>query len=387
MVRFMHALAVMKRIILSICLFLGVHATVAAADRDDERMRAFVMGLPKAELHLHMEGTMEPELFLAIARRNGIDVPYDSPEAVKDRLRAAHDLPSFIEIYEELISVVEQPEDIRDITLAYYRKAYSQGVRHAEMYFDPQLHLERGMTLEMVFDGLAAGRAAAMQEMDITIGFIMAFLRDRPAADAMAVLEAAEPWHGQLLGVGLDNPEVEDFHLKFEPVFKRAASYGLRLTSHCDVQQEHTIKHHWGVIEVLGVERIDHGLNVIDDPELLKEVKARGIGLTGVPSLFYRDMPGRMEYRAGAVKALLDAGAEMSIHSDDPGMKRGLYIGDLMLRAREAAGMTREDMITLSKNSFRTAWISEDARARYLRMIDDYVAAFDEAHPEMVSVP
>lgn len=372
----------MRQYLLMISIFLS---TLACAEVrvDDPVMQAFVMGLPKAELHLHMEGTVEPELYLKLAERNGMQVPYNTPEAVKEWFRAAYDLPSFIAIYEELISVVKVPEDIRDITLAYYRKAYSQGVRHVEMYFDPQLHLERGMTLDMVFEGLLSGRAAAMEEMDITIGFIMAFLRDRPAEDAMAVLEAAKPWHEDLLGVGLDNPEVEDFFLKFEPVYKKAASYGLRLTSHCDVQQKHTIKHHWGVIEVLGVERIDHGLNVIDDPELVKAVKARGIGLTGVPSLFYREMPGRMEYRAGAIKALLDEGVEISIHSDDPGMKRGLYIGDLMLRAGETAGMTRDDMITMAKNSFKTAWISDEERADYLRQIDDYVAAFDVSEAKM----
>lgn len=336
------------------------------------------MGLPKAELHLHMEGTIEPELFLEIAARNGIEVPYDSPEAVKNRLRAAYDLPSFIEIYEELIGVVQTSQDLHDLTLAYYRKAYSQGVRRVEMYFDPQLHLERGMTLETLFAGIKSGKEAAEAEMDLSIDFIIAFLRDRPAEDALEVFESSRPWHHELIiGVGLDNPEVEDFPEKFKEVYARAREAGLRLTSHCDVQQKHTIKHHWGVIYVLGVERIDHGLNVIDDPVLLSEVKKRGIGLTGVPSLFYRDMPGRMEYRAGAVKALLDAGAEMSVHSDDPGMKRGLYIGDLYLRVQAQTGMTRDGLVTMAKNSFRTAWITEEARAAYLQSIDDYVAAFE----------
>ncbi len=335
------------------------------------------MGLPKAELHLHMEGTMEPELFLKIAARNGMEVPYSEPDEVRERLRTAHDLPSFIEIYEELIGVVKYPEDIRDITLHYYRKAYSQGVRHVEMYFDPQLHLERGMGLDQVFEGLAMGKAAAESEMELTIGFIMAFLRDRPAETAMQVLEDAKPWHKQLMGVGLDNPEVVNFPEKFKEVYAKAKGYGLRLTSHCDVGQKNTIENHWGVIRTLGVERIDHGLNVLDDPELLAEVKARGIGLTGVPSLFYREIPGRLEYRAGAVKGLLDAGVEISIHSDDPGMKRGLYVGDLMLRAQSVTGMTRADLVALAKNSFRTAWISDTERAYYLAMIDDYVASFD----------
>ncbi len=344
----------------------------------DPELERFVMGLPKAELHLHMEGTVEPEVFLEIAARNGMDMPYKDAEAVKERMRSAYDLPSFIEMYEELIGVVRHPEDIRDITLHYYRKAYSQGVRRVEMYFDPQLHLERGMTLEEVFTGLAMGKAAAEAELDdLTIGFIMAFLRDRPAEAAMQVLEDAKPWHSMLLGVGLDNPEVEDFPTKFKEVYARAKSYGLRLTSHCDVQQKNTIAHHWGVIKVLGVERIDHGLNVLDDPELLAEVKKRGIGLTGVPSLFYREMPGRMEYRAGAIKGLLDAGVEISIHSDDPGMKRGLYVGDLMLRAQATAGMTREDLVTMAKNSFRTAWITDEECSNWLAAIDGYVAKFE----------
>lgn len=362
----------------SLCLnlvLLFMSPAMRAAEADLHR---FVMGLPKAELHIHMEGTMEPEQYLLIAARNGIDSPYPDPEAVRERLRSGHDLPSFIEVYEELIGAIQTPQDIRDITLAFFRKAHSQGVRRVEMYFDPQLHLERGMTLASIFEGLAMARNDAMDEMDISIGYIMAFLRDRPAEDAASVLEASRPWHDQLLGVGLDNPEVTDFPQKFQPVFARAKSLGLRLTSHCDVGQENTIAHHWGVLDVLGVERIDHGLNVLDDPELLAAVKARGIGLTGVPSLFYRDIPGRMEYRAGAIKGLLDAGAEISIHSDYPGMKRGLYVGDLMLLVQEETGMTKTELAQLARNSFHTAWISDEERQHYLAMIDEYVATFDQ---------
>ncbi|WP_198045782.1 adenosine deaminase [Novosphingobium aquimarinum] len=362
---------------------LGRRATALAAAllplpalaTDAETEKAFIMGLPKAELHVHLEGTMEPELYLAIAQRNGIFTPYATGEDVRDRLRAAHDLPSFIVIYEELIGAAQTAQDFHDIALAYFRKAHSQGVVYAEVYFDPQLHLERGVPLETLYAGLAAAQRDAREELGLEAHYILSFLRDRSAADAAHVLEASRPWIGDLvIGVGLDNPEVKDFPAKFEEVFERAGALGLHRTSHCDVDQADTIANHWGVIEKLKVERIDHGLNVPDDPALVAAVRARGIGLTGAPTLFYTEIPGRMAYRAGRIRQLLDLGLLVSVNSDDPGMKRSLYVGDLMERVQEETGMSRDDIVRLARNSFAIAWIDEAERAAYLGRIDRYLA-------------
>jgi len=367
-----------RAIVLMIALLTGVSPALATEPTLTDR--AFVFGLPKAELHVHLEGTMEPELYLQIAQRNHVSIPYATPDDVRERLRGARDLPSFIRIYEEFVGALKTEQDFHDLALGYFRKAHAQGVVYAEVFVDPQLHLERGVALKTLYAGLRRAQRDARRELGMETHYILCFLRDRPAQDAARLLEDSRPWFGNLIiGVGLDNPEVDAFPEKFAPVFMRAKALGLHRTSHCDVDQPNTVAHHWGVLRLLDVERIDHGLNVLDDPALLKEVHDRRIGLTGAPTLFYTDIPGRMEYRAGAIAKLLDAGTLVTVNSDDPGMKRGLYIGDLMLRVQQTTGMTRQQMVQLTRNSFTIAWISEPRRRRYLAMVDDYIAAQEPA--------
>jgi len=353
----------------------GAAAPAAAASGANPSDQAFLFGLPKAESHVHLEGTMEPELYLQIARRNHVSTPYATLEDVRERLRTARDLASFIGIYEELIGVLKTEADFHDIAMGYFRKAHAQGVVYAEIFFDPQLHLERGVALKTIHAGLARAQRDAKRELGLEAHYILSFLRDRPAQDAARVLEDSRPWLGTLIiGVGLDNPEVKDFPEKFQAVFARAKQLGLHRTSHCDVDQPDTVAHHWGALKLLEVERIDHGLNVLDDPALLKAVRDRGIGLTGAPTLFYTDIPGRMEYRAGAIRKLLEAGVRVTVNSDDPGMKRGLYVGDLMLRVQQTAGLSRDQMVQLARNSFLIAWTGEAQRRRYLADIERYVS-------------
>lgn len=332
------------------------------------------MGLPKAELHVHLEGTMEPELYLEMARRNGITTRYATPEDVRARLRDAHDLGSFIQIYEELMGVMKTESDFHDVALAYFRKARSQGVVHAEVYVDPQLHLARGVSLATLYGGLSRAGEDAKRELGLDARFILSFLRDRPAQQAAQLLEESRPWLGSLIiGVGLDNPEVYDFSVKFQAVYARARELGLHLTSHCDVDQPNTVAHHWGVIKLLGVERIDHGLNVLNDPALVEEVRRRKIGLTGAPTLFYKDIPGRMEYRAGAIARLLEEGLLVTVNSDDPGMKRSLYVGDLMLRVQQTSGIDRAHLAPLARNSFAISWIEPAQRRAYALQLESYL--------------
>ena len=364
------------RFLLPVLLMSVVAATCAAAASSaapPASMEAFIFGLPKAELHVHLEGTMEPELFLTIAARNKIKTPYATAADVRQRLLDAKDLPSFIVIYEELIGALRTEQDFHDVALGYFRKARSQGVVYVEMFFDPQLHLERGVKLKTLYAGLERARRDAREQLGLEAHYILCFLRDRPAESAAKVLEQSRPWLAQIIGVGLDNPEVENFPAKFQAVFARAKELGLHRTSHCDVGQPNTVEHHWGVIELLDVERIDHGLNVLDDPELIEIVQDKRIGLTAAPTLFYRDIPGRMEYRAGAIRKMLDIELLVSVNSDDPGMKRSLYVGDLMLRVQQTTNMSRDQVVQLAKNSFLIAWINPEERSRYLASIDAYV--------------
>lgn len=360
-------------VVLSV-LVIGPLPALAADETGESADRAFVMGLPKAELHVHLEGTMEPELYLEMARRNGITTRYATPEDVRARLRDAHDLGSFIQIYEELVGVMKTERDFHDVALAYFRKASSQGVVHAEVYVDPQLHQARGVSLATLYGGLSRAGEDAKRELGLDARFILSFLRDRPAQQAAQLLEESRPWLGSLIiGVGLDNPEVDDFPVKFQAVYARARELGLHLTSHCDVDQPDTVAHHWGVIKLLGVERIDHGLNVLNDPALVEEVRRRKIGLTAAPTLFYADIPGRMKYRAGAIARLLDEGLLVTVNSDDPGMKRSLYVGDLMLRVHDATGMDRAHLAQLARNSFVIAWIEPAQRRAYEMQLKRYL--------------
>lgn len=354
-------------------LLLSVLITGAAHAANEDVDARFIRSLPKAELHVHLEGTLEPEMYLELARRNGVRSKYRDAEQLRARLRDARDLPSFIAIYEELVAVLRTREDFRDLAMAYFRRAREQGVLHAEVYVDPQLHLERGVPLAALWNGLADARDRAQGELGLNAVFILSFLRDRPADAAAKVLEDSRPWFGLIVGVGLDNPEVVNFPEKFVAVYQRAAALGLHRTTHCDVDQPNTVEHHWGAIRLLGVERIDHGMNVLDDPALIAEVRARGIGLTAAPTLYYREIPGRMERRAGAVRDLLAAGLLVSVNSDDPGLKRSLYVADLMERVAQTVGLSRADLVQLARNSFESAWLEPAVKARYLAMLDSEV--------------
>ncbi len=341
----------------------------AASAADEAATKAFIWSIPKAELHVHFEGTLEPEHYLELAKRNSLPGRYATAAAVRQRQRDGRDLKSFIEVYEELLSVIRTEADFREVAVAHLRRAKAQGIVYTEMFFDPQMHTERGIPLATVFAGLLAAQAAARNEFGVRVEYIMCFNRDRSVESALAILEASKPWHRRILGVGLDNPEEKDFPRKFAGVFARARSLGLRATSHCDVNQPNTLAHHWGCLDELKVERIDHGINVLDDPALIAAVKARGIGLTVCPTLMEADIPGRLEFRAKAVKRMLELRLLVTINSDDPGLMRGLLVGDLMLGVHRTVGLTKAEIVTLAENSFRIAWLPEADRAVYLAAV------------------
>jgi len=340
--------------------------------RDSVRIKAFALGVPKAELHIHLEGTLEPEHYLKLVADNELEAKYATVEAVQERLLDQRDLNSFIEVYEELLSAMRTEEDFYEVALAYCRKATSQGVVYVEMFFDPQMHTARGIKIETVMQGLIRAQTKAATSLGLKLNFIACFNRDRTADSAAEHLENLVPWQEVILGVGLDNPEEIGFPTKFTEVFARARELGFRLTTHCDVNVPNTLAHHYGAIDLLKVERIDHGLNVADDPALLAIVKERGIGLTACPTLLYLDLPGRMEARAGAVKTLLEAGIPICVNSDDPGMMRSLYVGDLLAITVETADLNRDQTLELARNSFRIAWLTEKETANYLASIDTF---------------
>jgi adenosine deaminase len=330
----------------------------------------FIQGMPKAELHLHLEGTLEPELKFELAARNGVSLPYRSAA----EMRAAYDfddLASFLAIYYEGMSVLLQEQDFYDLATAYFRKAASQSVVYAEVFFDPQAHTSRGVPFQTVVEGFRRAQVDAESGLGLRSRMIMCFLRDLPADSALATLEESLPYRDCIVGVGLDSDERGNPPVKFRHVFERARAEGFRLTMHCDVDQEDSVSHIWQCLDEIGVERIDHGVNSLEDPALVREIQSRGLGLTLCPI--------SNSYVAGGLKArelktMLDHGMRATVNSDDPAYFPG-YVGENLAAAQGAVGLTRDEVVQLERNAFTVAWLSDDERASYLAALDGYAAS------------
>jgi adenosine deaminase len=330
----------------------------------------FIQGMPKAELHLHLEGTLEPELKFELAARNGVSLPYRSAA----EMRAAYafdDLSSFLAVYYEGMSVLLHEQDFYDLATAYFGKAASQSVVYAEVFFDPQAHTSRGVPFEVVVEGFRRAQVDAEAGLGLRSRLIMCFLRDLSADSALATLEESLPYRDWILGVGLDSDERGNPPVKFRHVFERARAEGFRLTMHCDVDQEDSVSHIWQCLDEIGVERIDHGVNSLEDPSLVREIQSRGLGLTLCPI--------SNSYVAGGLKArelktMLDHGMRATVNSDDPAYFPG-YVGENLAAAQSAVGLTREEVVQLERNAFGVAWLSDDERAPYLAALEAYATS------------
>ncbi|WP_127782862.1 adenosine deaminase [Rhodococcus sp. X156] len=331
----------------------------------DKTVENFIAQVPKCELHLHIEGTLEGELVFELARRNGIEMPYADAAEMK-RENPFNDLTSFLVGYYRNMQVLVTEQDFYDLATAYFTKAASQKVRYVEIFFDPQAHTSRGVEFSTVVRGLRRAIVDARRTLDLHAELIMCFLRDFSAEYAMATLMESLPYKDWIIGVGLDSDERGNPPVKFEQVFARARAEGYLLTMHCDVDQPGTLDHIRQALDVIGVDRIDHGVNILDDPALLAEVVERGIGLTVCPisNSFVRG-----SVWEGATKRLLDAGVQVSVHSDDPAYFDG-YVGECLLRVHEETPLTIEEAATLARNAFKTAWLPATLRAQFLAEID-----------------
>jgi adenosine deaminase len=330
---------------------------------------AFIEGMPKAELHLHLEGTLEPELKFELAAHNGLELPYRSVE----ELRAAYefdDLPSFLAVYYEGMSVLLTEQDFYRLAMAYFQKAHSQNVVYAEVFFDPQAHTTRGIPFRTVIEGVHRAQRDAEASLGLRSQLIMCFLRDMPADSAIETLEASLPYKDRIIGVGLDSDEKDNPPVKFKDVFDRARSEGYRLTMHCDVDQANSVEHLWQCLNDIGVERIDHGVNSLEDANLIKEINGRGLGLTVCP-ISNRYVTG--DLKAREIKAMLAQGMRVTVNSDDPAYFPG-YMNENLIAAQAAADLTRDEIVQLSRNAFAITWLAEQDKDRYLTALDDYVA-------------
>lgn len=332
--------------------------------------REFITGLPKAELHLHLEGTLEPDLKLALAERNGIEIPQKTVEEVEASYQF-DSLASFLAVYYPAMDVLVTEQDFYDLAHAYLLRAAADGVRHVEMFFDPQAHTVRGVPFADVVRGYHRAAVDAA-DFGVDADLIMCFLRDHTAESAAATLEESVPFQDLIVGVGLDSDERDNPPAKFAEVFARARELGYLLTMHCDIDQVGSIENIRQVIEDIGVDRIDHGTNIVENPELVELVRERGLGLTTCPvsnSFVTSDM------KATEIVDLLRAGVKVTINSDDPAYFGG-YVAANYITLAEDAGLSTEEVVTLAKNSFEASWITDEDKASYLQEIDEYVADF-----------
>lgn len=332
-------------------------------------MESFIAGIPKAELHLHLEGTLEPELKVALAERNGVDLPYASAA----EMRAAYDfddLSSFLAVYYEGMSVLREEQDFTDLALAYFTKAASQNVVYAEVFFDPQAHTSRGIAFETVLTGIRKAQEEASERLGLRTQLIMCFLRDMSVESALETLEASLPHKEAIVGVGLDSDERNNPPAKFAAVFARAREEGFRITAHCDVDQDDSVNHIWQAVRDIEVERLDHGVNCLEDDELVAEIKRRDLALTVCP---ISNSYVAASLKAEQIKQMLHRGLKVTINSDDPAYFPG-YVHENLVAVQAAADLSRAEVVQLVRNAFEAAWVDDRARDEYLGAVDAYVA-------------
>lgn len=330
----------------------------------------FIQGLPKAELHVHIEGTLEPELMFDLARRNGITLPYSSVDA----LRAAYDfanLQDFLDLYYRGMDVLRTRRDFHDLTRAYLEKATSQCVLHAEIFFDPQAHTRRGVAFAEVIEGIDAALRDGRERLGLSTRLIPCFLRDLDAEDAMATLDQALAYKNRLAAVGLDSAELGHPPGKFTDVFARARREGLLTVAHAG--EEGPASYVREALDALHVSRIDHGNRALDDDALVERLADARIPLTVCPLSNLRlGVVG--DLRDHPLRRMLDKGLFVTVNSDDPAYFGG-YVNENYAAIQQAAGLTREELVALARNSFKASFLDPAEKAALVRRLDAYAAA------------
>jgi adenosine deaminase len=330
----------------------------------------FIDGLPKAELHLHIEGALEPEMVFMFAERNRVRLPYPSVEA----MRAAYDFKSlqdFLGLYYQATQALITERDFYDLAAGYLSRARRENIRHCEIFFDPQAHMRRGVGIAEVINGICAAFDDAASEGGPEARLILCFLRDLDESDAIKTLEAALPWRERISGVGLDSAESGNPPSKFSKVYSRARALGLRAVAHAG--EEGPPAYVIDALDEIKAERIDHGVRAIEDPALLVRLARERVPLTVCPLsnirlCVYPDMARH------PLRRLMEADVLVTINSDDPAYFGG-YVNANYLAAQEAFGLTKAELATLAKNSFTASWLSDEEKNAQIKEIDDYVTA------------
>lgn len=336
--------------------------------REDENLRNFIQKIPKAELHVHIEGTLEPELMFQLAKRNNIKLKYASVDALRSAYKF-HDLQSFLDIYYEGTKILITEQDFYDLTWAYLEKRKLENTVHAEIFFDPQSHTNRGIKFETVINGINNALKDGEKKLGLSSKLIMCFLRHLSEKSAIETLEMSIPFKDKIIGIGLDSAEVCNPPAKFENVFKKASSLGYFLVAHAG--EEGPPEYIWEAVNKLNVQRIDHGVRCLEDKSLVKELVKRKIPLTICP-LSNVKLGVFRSLKDHNLKELLDLGLLITINSDDPAYFGG-YVNENFLAARRALNLTKEDIFMLAENSFQTSFLNEESKKSMLFKLKNFI--------------
>jgi adenosine deaminase len=333
----------------------------------DPTLLQFIQGIPKAELHLHIEGTFEPELMFEIAKRNGIEIAYESVEALK-KAYSFNNLQEFLDIYYAGAAVLITEQDFYDLTWAYLSQIHSENVVHTEIFFDPQTHTERGIPFETVINGIQRALVDGEEKLGITFKLIMSFLRHLDEASAFETLEAALAYKDWIHGIGLDSSELGNPPSKFERAFAKAREEGFLVVAHAG--EEGPAAYIWEALDLLKVDRVDHGNRCLEDAELVERLVSEQMALTICP-LSNRELKVVPDLKDHPIKNMMDKELLVTVNSDDPA-----YFGGYMNANYEAIAtaldLSQDDIVTLVKNSFRASWLTDAEKARHFAKIDSY---------------
>jgi adenine deaminase len=334
---------------------------------------AYIRGLPKAELHVHIEGTLEPELKFQLAKKHGIVLQHASVEDLRRAYQFAN-LQSFLDIYYDGAAVLRDADDFHDLAQAYLHKAHAQGVVHAEIFFDPQTHTARGIALATVLDGLRRACAEAERELGISSRLILCFLRHLSADEAMRTLEEALPHRDAIAAVGLDSSELGHPPAKFSAVFERARREGFLAVAHAG--EEGPPSYIYEALDILKVRRVDHGVRCEEDPELVERLARERVPLTICP-LSNVKLQVFEQIESHNLRRLLERGVCVTVNSDDPAYFGG-YMLENYLAVQRGLGLSQDDLTMLARNSIEASFLADSAKQRWFEAIADYARSTDD---------
>lgn len=334
-------------------------------------MKELIKKIPKAELHIHIEGSLEPELMFKLAQRNNVKIPYKTIEDLKNAYNFTN-LQSFLDIYYSGAEVLIKEEDFFELTYEYFKKCLDDNIVYVEIFFDPQTHLNRGVSFETVFNGINKACLAAKKNFKIDSKLIMCFLRHLSCEDALKTLKLAENYKEHIVAIGLDSSELNNPPSKFKKVFEEAKKQGYLLVAHAG--EEAGADYIYEALDVLKVNRIDHGVQAIQSKKLLKRLKEENIPLTVCPNSNI-ELKVFNKYSEHNIKKLLDYGLNVSINSDDPAYFKG-YINSNFINVTNALELSKEEILKLIINSFNSAFITQKEKEKYINKAKQIVKAF-----------